>query len=479
MKLENPFVFLLVHFHDEKGINRPGWERISEEAAINYAPLNLMFPHAGGLLRSEASDSIENDIDVLFLTKEKLQRYCNRYVAFKNSCPPFAIQDSSNEDILLQPVLISQNGNYLYRNSLLILPIDLYEYDNFEELDRTIWGMKGMDYELRLRETETQDAIFMNNFNTFIQCILSEIDDTNASLHLTDAPEANYSFRTIVYSTIMAEDGEDITQEEMEKLCFAGHGKNLNKSADKSYLYEDMGIQDMILCENTYGKAFIQKGKTVYTTISSHDVDVRIGRGESINLYLELMVETQKNSLMNMLCAIQDVDLNDTGELGTQAIRDTLRSLIQTQINEQFFTISDTVDNLNNYYSHLCQSYQLAPLYEEAEKKIAMVNTFLSQVHEANNELADQQQNRQNWFLSIVLAILTVTSASNDILDFSTKVETIESGSLWYVWGGRLFFIVTIAVIALLIHKVMGSSGKLKNITKKKSSHKDYLSHIT
>lgn len=464
MKVKSTTLFLLVSFHDEKGVNRPGWEKISEEAALNYAPLNLMFPHAGGLLRSEASGNIENDIDVLFLTRERAHRYCNRFLAFKNGCPAFAMLDSSDEDILIQPILISQNGKYNYRNSLLILPFDLYEYDNIVDLEETVCGMRGrIDYEFRMQETKEEKATYMNNFNTFIQCVLSDVDDPVASDQELEVPEVDYDYRTITYSTIIAEEGEEIKKDDMEKLCFAGHGKNLNKSADNSYLYEDMGIQDMILCENTYGKAFIQIGETVYNTITSHNVKVRIARGESINLYLELMVRTQKNSLINMLCAIQDIDLSDTGEQGTSDTRDTLRSLIQTRVNAQFYTISDVLDNLNNYYKHLCQSYQLEPLYDEAEKKTAMVNTFLSQIHEANNELADQQQNRQNWFLSIILAILTVTSASNDILDFSTKVETIESGSVWYVWGGRLFFILTIAIIAFLIHRVMSYSGKSHN----------------
>lgn len=469
MNIKSTTVFLIVDFHDEKGTNRPGWEKISEEAALNYAPLNLMFPHAGGLLRSEASNDVDNDIDVLFLTRERAHRYCNRFLALKNGCPAFAMLDSSDNDILLQPILVSQNGKYLYRNSLLILPLDLYKYDNIDDLDRTVWGMKGMDYVFRLQETETEKAIYMNNFNTFIQCVLSDLVEPIASEEIIEAPEADYGFRTITYSTIVAEKGEEIKKEDMEKLCFAGKGENLNKSADNSYLYEDMGIQDMILCENTYGKAFIQIGETVYSSITSHNVDVEIGRGESINLYLELMVKTQKNSLMNMLCEIQDIDLNDTGEQGTSDTRNTLKSLIQTRVNAQFYTISDVLDNLNNYYKHLCQSYQLEPLYDEAEKKTAMVNTFLNQIHEANNELADRQQNRQNWFLSIILAILTVTSASNDILDFSTKVETIESGSIWYVWGGRLFFILTIAIISFLIHRVMETSPKKNN---KKNNHK-------
>lgn len=465
MKIKSTTVFLIVDFHDEKGTNRPGWEKISEEAALNYAPLNIMFPHAGGLLRSEASNDVDNDIDVLFLTRERAHRYCNRFLALKNGCPAFEMLDSSDNDILLQPILVSQNGKYLYRNSLLILPLDLYYYDNIDDLDRTVWGMKGkgMDYVFRLQETETEKAIYMNNFNTFIQCVLSDLVEPIASEEIIEAPEADYRFRTITYSTIIAEEGEEIKKDDMEKFCFAGKGKNLNKSADNSYLYEDMGIEDMILCENTCGKAFIQMGETDYHTIISHNMDVRIGRGESINLYLELMVKTQKNSLMNMLCEIQDIDLNDTGEQGTSDMRNTLKSLIQTRVNAQFYTISDVLDNLNNYYKHLCQSYQLEPLYDEAEKKTAMVNTFLNQIHEANNELADRQQNRQNWFLSIILAILTVTSASNDILDFSTKVETIESGSIWYVWGGRLFFILTIAIISFLIHRVMETSPKKNN----------------
>lgn len=462
MKLKSTFLFLLVHFHDEKGPNRSGWKKFDEEAALNYAPLKLMLPHVGGLLRSEVSDNIENGIDVLFLSEEKSQKYCNRYVALKNGCPSFAIINSSEKDILLQPLIISQDSNNLYRNSLLVLPIDLSDYEAFEDLDRTVWGMKGMDYEFRLSKTSTQQEILMNNFNTFIQCALSDIDDTSPSNIRIEASEADFRFRTIAYSTIIAEDGEEITKDDMEKLCFAGHGENLNKSANNAYLYEDMCIQDMILCENTYGKAFIQKGKTIYTSIWSQNVKVEIGRCETINLYLELMVEIQKKSLVNMLCSIQNIDLSDTGEKGTQDIRDTLRSLIMTRVNSQFFKISEEIDNLNNYYSHLCDSYQLAPIYEEAEKKIAMINTFLGQIHEANNELADQQQNRQNWFLSIVLAILTVTSASNDILDFSTKVETLESGSVWYVWGGRMFFILTIALIALLIHRVIAYSGKSK-----------------
>ena len=120
------------------------------------------------------------------------------------------------------------------------------------------------------------------------------MDDPVASDQELEVPEVDYDYRTITYSTIIAEEGEEIKKDDMEKLCFAGHGKNLNKSDDNSYLYEDMGIQDMILCENTYGKAFIQIGETVYNTITSHNVKVRIARGESINLYLELMVRTQK-----------------------------------------------------------------------------------------------------------------------------------------------------------------------------------------
>jgi len=459
MKINSTFVFLLVHFHDEKGVNRPGWEKINEEAAMNYTPLNLMLPHAGGLLRSEASD-IENDIDIRVLTEEGRLKYCNRYAALKNGCPAFAIMDSSEQDIWLQPIIVSQNGDYLYHNSLLVLPIDLYEYDDIESLERTVWGMKGIDYEFRLQQTDTQGEVRMNCFNTFLQCLLSDINDTDdVNLSYIEAPEASFSFKTIAYSTIISGEGEKIQTEDMEKLCFAGSGKNLNKAASLTSFYDDMGIDDMILCENTFGKAFIQQGQSVYNSICSHGVDVEIRRGETINLYLELMVETQKNSLMNMLCAIQSIDLNNNGEESTNDIRETLRNLIQTRVNSQFFTISDQIDNINNYYSHLCQSYQLAPLYEEAEKKIAMINTFLGQVHEANNELADQQQNRQNWFLSIVLAILTVTSASNDILEFSTKVETLESGSVWYVWGGRLFFILTIAIIAFLIHRVVATTA--------------------
>ena len=468
MKLKSTFVFLLVHFHDEKGVNRAGWERIDGEDALNYAPLDLMLPHAGGLLRAEAY-GIKNDIDILVLTKERREKYCNRFLALKNGEHPFELMDSSEEDILLQPIVISQSGAYLYHNSLLVLPIDLYGYDDIDSLDRTVWGMKGVDYEFRMERTETQEETRMNTFNTFIQCVLSDIDDTNDSLRFIESPDESFRFKTIAFSTIISSDGEEIKIEDMEKLCFAGHGKNLNKSADESYLYEDMGIDDMILCENTFGKAFIQKGETVRNIIGSHGKEIKIDRGESINLYLELMVETQKNSLMNMLCSIQNIDLNNTSEDSTKDIRDTLRNLIQTRVNSQFFTISEQVDNLNNYYSHLCQSYQLAPLYEEAEKKIEMVNTFLGQVHEANNELADQQQNRQNWFLSIVLAILTVTSASNDILDFSTKVETIKTGSVWYIWGGRLFFIITIAVIAFLIHRVVASTPEKLNKRRKRN----------
>ncbi len=81
---------------------------------------------------------------------------------------------------------------------------------------------------------------------------------------------------------------------------------------------------------------------------------------------------------------------------------------------ENYFSIISEYSLYNEFYQMCSASLGIDKLYTEIEQKMSMLNTYLTQQTEEVHERAELQ-------LSIILAILTVTSTTSDIIALSSE----------------------------------------------------------
>ncbi|MGN0220819.1 MAG: hypothetical protein ACI4BA_01670 [Prevotella sp.] len=82
---------------------------------------------------------------------------------------------------------------------------------------------------------------------------------------------------------------------------------------------------------------------------------------------------------------------------------------------ENYFSRISEYTIYNEFYQMCSKAYGITMLYKEIEQKMSMLSTYLTQQSDDRHEKAE-------WQLSIILAILTVTSATNDISQLSRGV---------------------------------------------------------
>lgn len=132
-------------------------------------------------------------------------------------------------------------------------------------------------------------------------------------------------------------------------------------------------------------------------------------------------------------------------------IADELRQLIKKfsmlRINTSYHVISED-SACNDFYQLCSKSAGISELNKELEKKTKTLNEYLAQQAESRKEMMD-------WQLSILLAILTVTSASNDMLDLIKKLKVLDPEDRRYIILGIVFVIATISYILVIIVRTL------------------------
>lgn len=109
---------------------------------------------------------------------------------------------------------------------------------------------------------------------------------------------------------------------------------------------------------------------------------------------------------------------------------------------ENYFSHISEYSLYNEFYQMCSNSHGIKQLYTEIEQKMSMLNTYLTQQSDDRHEKAE-------WQLSIILAILTVTSATNDISQLSSGVLKQP----WLFIIGLLFAITIFFYIFKMIFK--------------------------
>ena len=125
-------------------------------------------------------------------------------------------------------------------------------------------------------------------------------------------------------------------------------------------------------------------------------------------------------------------------------LRNAIGVICQTKVNNSFSCVSD-ISEVNTYYRLCSDALGLKYLYAEIDNKVDVLDSYLTQISDENKERAD-------WHLSIILAILTVMSASNDGIQI---IDRINQPDYKYPWLYIAGLIVAIFFVAYLIYTVV------------------------
>lgn len=125
-------------------------------------------------------------------------------------------------------------------------------------------------------------------------------------------------------------------------------------------------------------------------------------------------------------------------------LRKEVGVVCRTKARNSFSSISDTLE-VNEYYRLCCKALEIDKLYSEIDNKVKNLDSYLTQLSDGNKERAD-------WHLSIILATLTVMSASNDGIQIIDRINNPDHKYPWLYIAG---LIVAIFFVAYLIYTIV------------------------
>ena len=123
-------------------------------------------------------------------------------------------------------------------------------------------------------------------------------------------------------------------------------------------------------------------------------------------------------------------------------LREVVGSFSHIQAKNRFTFISGLTEH-NTFYQICFTSFGISDLYKEISEKATLLNSILTQKK-------DKKHEDVAWKLSIILAILTVTSAANDILEITEK---IPGGNRPYIWF--FGYLVLVAFVSMVFYKII------------------------
>lgn len=158
---------------------------------------------------------------------------------------------------------------------------------------------------------------------------------------------------------------------------------------------------------------------------------------EHKGLYWEIV-----KSLKNICTTPNQTETFDKQTL--KNLRSEIGVVCRTKVRNNFSSISDTLE-VNEYYRLCCKALEIDRLYSEIDNKVKNLNSYLTQKSDENKERAD-------WHLSIILATLTVMSASNDGRELIAWVNC-HGDYRWLYYAGLGLAIIFVAYLFITIFR--------------------------
>lgn len=158
------------------------------------------------------------------------------------------------------------------------------------------------------------------------------------------------------------------------------------------------------------------------------------GTEQTERYIITMSVILQRYALISMIDQVtelgehirqKDTLKRHTKENFLNILREQVKAVSLIRIKNYFSEVSNHV-LYNEFYQMCCSSFGINNLYIEIEQKMSMLNTYLTQQ-------SDEKRERAEWQLSVILAILTVTSATNDIVQLASVGDKIQQPWLFII----------------------------------------------
>lgn len=142
--------------------------------------------------------------------------------------------------------------------------------------------------------------------------------------------------------------------------------------------------------------------------------DYRTRQTERYMIFFFLLM--QRYSLIRLVQNLSETNrfVSKGSENGLKILRKQIRMFSKISMNTYFTVVSEDSD-YNDFYQMSCYALSIDKLSEEAKQKTELLNSYMTQMSDMRKEVVD-------LLISVILAVLTVTSAVNDLLGISEKI---------------------------------------------------------
>lgn len=253
-----------------------------------------------------------------------------------------------------------------------------------------------------------------------------------------------------LHLTYLVQEGESIDDSLRQQLLNMVKNQSV-KTLANSIEPNLIEVQNqLVICSSLEGIGIlIMSGKDI---LNSDGFKKYYGTEQTERFIITMSVVMQRYALISMIDKVtklgehirqKDTLKRHTKENFLSILREQVKAVSLIRIKNYFSEVSNHV-LYNEFYQMCCSSFGINKLYIEIEQKMSMLNTYLTQQ-------SDEKHEKAEWLLSIIMAFLTVSSATNDISQLSKDII----GQPWLFISGLTFAILVFIFIFRAIFKNM------------------------
>ena len=153
-------------------------------------------------------------------------------------------------------------------------------------------------------------------------------------------------------------------------------------------------------------------------------------------LWIYVMMLMQRHSLLNITNWVIDIDIDRDGD-GDRDVNHTLervrravRRMSELTVNNRFSSVSDYTQH-NSFYHQCCDVLGIDTLHAEVEQKLNILGDLAEQLSTERKEQVDASKEFWQAALAVIVAVLTMFSATNDGVEAMVKMGLSEQAVPW------------------------------------------------
>jgi len=429
MKILNPFTYLLFPFSFENSqqfhiTSSSLWSqgKVLTNNIDNKYRNGMAYSFIQHYFKLFVGGQTEGGVDnILFMSLDDTEKLCDNWLeeclCFKNpkdgNTIEFGICYKQNSFDTIKLLVNPSTGV-----GLLVIPISVRA--NIDEFRDFIYFIRQTALNSIWKKGEEESKKW--SLNSIISTLMKEFEgkytrfNKELALHLsfliTDSTSVDEHMKEVIVS---------MTRGDLLNVVNGNEYLGLIESSNSLYIASSIE-GTVILTLTNWGKAQNTEKETV--------LQYRMEQTERYMIYL--LIVMQRYSLIKVVQELSEIRnlMSSSNRKALAALREKTKAVSLIRLENYFSIISD-YSVYNEFYQVCCSSFGINKLYNEIEQKMSVLNSYLTQQSEDRRETAD-------WHISIILAILTVLSATNDVYQLFSK----GLKQPWLVLLVVIFFII-------------------------------------